>query len=67
MALTVRVEADACGVAGVGAFAEPVDGDAAEPAGEVVAYGAVGGGDGHVVVLAIFSASSSAASLRLVP
>src|SRR5690606_16644891 len=45
-----EVEADAGGVAGVGVLAEPVDGDAAEPGGEVVADGAVGGGDRETAV-----------------
>lgn len=44
------MEADAGGVAGVGVLAEPVDGDAAQPVGEVVAEGAVGGGDGEAAV-----------------
>lgn len=40
-----EVEANAGGVAGVGVLAEPVDGDAAGPVGEIVADGAVSGGD----------------------
>ncbi len=45
-----EVEADAGGVAGVSVFAEPVDGDAAEPVGQVLADGAVCGGDGQAAV-----------------
>ncbi|GAA2802117.1 hypothetical protein GCM10019017_54810 [Streptomyces showdoensis] len=45
-----EVEADAGGVAGVGVLAEPVDGDAAEPVGQIVADGAVGGGDRETAV-----------------
>ncbi|GHE83685.1 hypothetical protein GCM10018772_02710 [Streptomyces fumanus] len=45
-----EVPIDAGGVAGVGVLAESVDGDAAEPVGEVVADGAVGGGDRETAV-----------------
>lgn len=45
-----EVEADAGGVSGLGVLAEPVDGDAVQPVGEVVADGAVGGGDREAAV-----------------
>lgn len=45
-----EVEVDVGGAVGVGVFAEPVDGDAAEPVDEVVGDGDVCGGDRETAV-----------------
>ncbi|MEU9841543.1 hypothetical protein AB0C69_20210 [Actinomadura sp. NPDC048032] len=44
------VEADAGGVSDVGVLPKPVDSDAVQPVSQVVADGAVGGGDGEAAV-----------------